>query len=454
LHLVRRCHTGNVRVLLVSHGFPPDGIAGVERYAEGLAHELALAGDTVAVATARPGRGNCELVREKARDAVPVYRLTRPKIPAERLLRHSRALERDFATVLDEFAPDVVHVNHLIGLSPRFLEQAHARGSAVVLSLWDYYFVCSRYQLTKTSGAPCSGPRGGRECARTCFATEGAVAASRWKARTDYFATLLQTAERVISPSAHVAAYFRPLLLDPDRLRLLPLGLPGSLPAAARARRTSRRAPLELAVLGYVFPNKGAHVVVAALERAALPAARLTLHGKVVDAAYATALERQAEAIPNVDLVVAGPYEREALPKLLEDADCVIVPSRWPETFAFVAREALAVGLPVIAARIGALPEAIVEGENGLTFGHDDPVELAALLRRLDEDRALLSRLRAGARRTSPLSAAAHAEAVRGTYAEAIEEFAQDGAMRDRDRRELHRLERRLVELGFGGRRR
>jgi glycosyltransferase involved in cell wall biosynthesis len=440
-----------MRVLLVTHGFPPDGIAGVERYTEGLAKELAVAGDKVGVTTAARRPGRCELLPEERRDGVTIYRLTRPNIVPERFLRHSRALERHFAKVLEEFGPDVVHVNHLIGLSPHFLEQAHAQGSALVLSLWDYYFVCSRYQLTKTSGAPCFGPRGGRECARTCFAKEGAAAAARWKARTDYFALLLRAAERVISPSAYVAAYFAPLLHEPERMRVLPLGLPGSLPPAKRARRRSGQAALELAVIGYVFANKGAHVVVDALERAALPQARLTLHGKVADAKYAKALERRAADIPNLELVVAGPYERESLPNLLADIDCVLVPSQWPETFAFVAREALALGLPVIAARVGALPEAIVEGENGFTFRHDDPAELGALLRRLDEDRALLARLRAGARRSRPLSPAAHAAAVRATYAEAIAEFAGDGAMGEIDRRKLHRLEGRLVELGFGG---
>jgi glycosyltransferase involved in cell wall biosynthesis len=250
-----------------------------------------------------------------------------------------------------------------------------------------------------------------------------------------------------------VAAHFQPLLRDPARMRLLPLGLPGVLPPPTRRRRSSRRTPLELAVIGYVFPNKGAHVVLDALERASLPAARLTLHGKIAEAAYADALERRSVGSQGVELVLGGPYEREALPNLLGNADCVIVPSQWPETFGFVAREALALGVPVLAARIGALPEAIVEGGNGFTFRHDGPDELAALLRRLDGDRTLLARLRSGAARTPQVSPAAHAGAVRATYEEAVAERAADGALRERDRRQLLRLERRLVELGFGGHR-
>ena len=139
-----------MRVLLVSHGFPPEGIAGVERYTEGLAHELVAAGDEVSVAAGSRGE-HCRIVRGRS-DGAAVYRLMRPKFPPERFLRHAPELERLFAEVLEQTAPQIVHVNHVLGLSPRFLDLAHRAGAAVVLSLWDYYFVCSRHQLTKLSG--------------------------------------------------------------------------------------------------------------------------------------------------------------------------------------------------------------------------------------------------------------------------------------------------------------
>jgi glycosyltransferase involved in cell wall biosynthesis len=52
----------------------------------------------------------------------------------------------------------------------------------------------------------------------------------------------------------------------------------------------------------------------------------------------------------------------------------------------------------VIASRLGALPEAIREGENGLLFAPGDSSELAAILSRLDRDRDRLERLRLGVR--------------------------------------------------------
>ena len=53
------------------------------------------------------------------------------------------------------------------------------------------------------------------------------------------------------------------------------------------------------------------------------------------------------------------------------DVDAVIIPSLVWETYSIVAREAMACGVPVIASRIGALPEAVRDGENGLLFDAD-----------------------------------------------------------------------------------
>lgn len=431
-------------MLLVSHGFPPEEIAGVERYTEGLAGALVAAGDTVSIAAAALGsQESCTMERNRL-DGAAVYRLRRPKIPQDRFLLHSGALERLFEDVLEETGPDVVHVNHLIGLSPRFLAAAHRHGAAVVLSLWDHYFACARHQLVKTSGESCGGPNGGVECARTCFASEGADAEPRWTSRTEYFRLLLGTAERLLCPSRYLASFFEPLLPDPKRLRVLPLGLPGPLPGTRDGTgAVSEGGALRLAVLGLVFANKGAHVVVEALRQAGLPA-RLSLHGRVVEPEYVEHLEQRATGLPGLELSIGGAYHREELPRLLADVDCVVVPSQCPESFAFVAREALALGTPVLVSRKGALPEAVTEGRNGFTFAHDDRHELAQLLRRLNDDRRLLARLRAGARATRPLPIGAHARLIRSVYAEAMDDLVTNAATR-----RLEALEEELVRLGF-----
>jgi glycosyltransferase involved in cell wall biosynthesis len=67
-----------------------------------------------------------------------------------------------------------------------------------------------------------------------------------------------------------------------------------------------------------------------------------------------------------------------------EASDVVVVPSIEPEPFGLVAAEAMAAGLPVIASRIGALPEIVAEHRTGLLVDPGDANSLLAAMRRLN----------------------------------------------------------------------
>jgi glycosyltransferase involved in cell wall biosynthesis len=438
-----------MRILLVSHRFPPEGIAGVERYTAALADELQRSGHRITVVA---GTSSAEsAARGTARRtgaALPVHRLFGPRVDQARFLAGSAALERAFETVIRRTVPDAVHVNHLIHLTPRLVDVARRHRAAVILSLHDYFFACPRYTLTKRSGELCAGPAGGRECARTCYSHEGRRGLERWSARATYFRSLLATAERVHAPSHHLADYFRPLLADQAKLRVLPLGLPALQTEPARPPRPSdQRRGLSLAYLGVVARHKGVHVIPEAVGLAGLPDVELVVLGRLADAEYADGL--RARALGRLRLRLAGEYEPAQLPALLRDVDCVVVPSQWDETFSIVTREALSLGVPALVSKLGAPREVVVDGENGFLFDPFRPDELAVLLRRLANEEGLLQRLRDGARRTRIISMAEHAAAMSALYEEAVDELARRAAAAAAQGSELDALFERLVELGF-----
>src|SRR6516165_9225983 len=114
-----------MRVLLVTHRFPPDGLACVEQYTQALAAELVKAGDEVSIVTRRPeGSQEPWILRERLPNGAAVYRFTGGKVRLDFPLTHVKRLEQLFQMVLAEMDPHVLHVNHLIGLSPRFIEMA------------------------------------------------------------------------------------------------------------------------------------------------------------------------------------------------------------------------------------------------------------------------------------------------------------------------------------------
>lgn len=446
-----------MRILLVSHRFPPTGVAGVERITQSLAAESTRGGDTVSVftraatwsvETATP----MEMHHEWLADGTQVYRVTGKHDGVEHFLAHHELFERYFTRVMIEAAPDVVHILHLQDLSPRLSEIASRHGASVVYSLQDFYFACPLVHLLKPNNDLCDGPRGGKECAETCFANDGVNPLRRWGLRTLYFRRILELAQHFIAPSLYVANFFERYGVDPARIEMIPNAVffPISTPRAPKEFLPSQRGRLHIAFLGSIIPHKGLHVLLRALELARLGPVKLLVLGRTHGAEYAAHLRRDAAAIPDLTFDWHGEYEPSELPTLLADTDCIVMPSFIRETFGIVIHEAFALGIPVLASNTGSQPELIREGENGYTFDVDHPAALGAILYRLANDNELMEKLRAGAAQTHVMQAQEHARAVRAVYEKTLREKLPEQRAVDKDEREW--LFSELVAEGFADR--
>jgi glycosyltransferase involved in cell wall biosynthesis len=145
-----------------------------------------------------------------------------------------------------------------------------------------------------------------------------------------------------------------------------------------------------LLFVGRLETRKGADVLLDAL--ALLLPDRPTLEAHVIgddDPAgpplRARFLERWAGAPWLTRARFWGPLPREALPPHYAAADVVLAPSRY-ESFGLAAAEAMMFAKPVIAARAGAAPEVLLEGETGLLVPLGDAPALAAAAAALLDD--------------------------------------------------------------------
>ena len=73
--------------------------------------------------------------------------------------------------------------------------------------------------------------------------------------------------------------------------------------------------------------------------------------------------------------------------------DVFVFPSRWPEAFGLTLIEAMAAGKPVVATRMGAVPELIRDGVDGFLIDSEDIGALARAISQMLSDRALVERL-------------------------------------------------------------
>jgi glycosyltransferase involved in cell wall biosynthesis len=408
-----------MRILLVSHGYPPFGLTGVERVTEQTALALSTAGHEVTVLSRRPTAAPPlpSLERTRHRGGVEIVMIAGGGAPpGGPFPGFQDRLEQIFERLLLELLPDVVVIGHLTTHSPGYISVAHRWRIPVVMELHDFYAVCERAHLERPTGELCDGPEGGRACARHCFPGQE-DALERWALRTHLFRHAVTEADALIAPSEFVADYFRRRHGPGVPIRVIPNGVafktsPAPIPP-------TRNGPLHFASLGPVTQHKGVHLVVEALRKARLSAARYTLFGPVGQP-HMRELREAADRVGGLELRSYGPYEPAMLPLLLSDVDCVIVPSVVWETFSIVAREAMACGVPVIASRLGALTEAVRDGENGLLFNAQATADLAAILQGLDADRSALTRLRLGIKPTDWITASERATRLEDVLAEVV----------------------------------
>lgn len=155
--------------------------------------------------------------------------------------------------------------------------------------------------------------------------------------------------------------------------------------------RAQRSGPPEVLFVGWFLAAKGVRELLAAASR--LPRARFTLVGPVQPDFLA---EMQGELDALADRVRLLPsMPREQVIELYRRADVFVLPT-WREGFPNVVLEAMAAGLPIVSTPIGAIPDAIRDGEEGFLVPARDVDALTGALARLVDDPAL--RLAMGAR--------------------------------------------------------
>lgn len=226
--------------------------------------------------------------------------------------------------------------------------------------------------------------------------------------------------QAVVAISEGVRAALIASGVEPARIHLVPSGVEAERFAAAAAARGAVRARLALsedvfvlALVGALEARKGHDVLLAAVATLAdanvmvLCAGEGSLHATLAAETERRGLRDRVRFLGRVDDVA----------EVLAAVDVLVMPSRF-EGLGVAALEGMAAGLPVIASRVGGLPEAVLDGTTGLLVPPADPAALAAAILRLANDRPLARRLGAAgaARVRDRFTMAAMAEGTLAVY--------------------------------------
>ena len=397
-----------MRILQVVHGYPPQKWGGVELLTATLTQALTERGHQVTV-FARMADTTAEEFSVRDDDpghSMPAYNALadadEPKVRVVRVVNnlsrisHFRLgydnpfLDEAFHRLLTEVRPDVVHIQHVGNLSGSLIHVSAQLGYPVVLSLHDFLFACSRHYLIDNQTRLCPGPDRGERCI-ACL--ESVTSADEARRRFAYFEQLLHIPQQVIVPSRFLADRMRDIFpfLEP-RLHVVAPGIVPGRQIEREERNTRQPSPLRVLCIGMLMPHKGPHVLIEAVRGLPVGSLAVSLYGGrlAVWNAYADQLETDAADLP---IRFYGTYAHHELSAILARHDVLVVPSICEETFSLVTREALQAGLPVIAAKRGALPAVIQDGVNGLLFEPENADDLRRCLERLRTDTRLREQL-------------------------------------------------------------
>ena len=291
-----------------------------------------------------------------------------------------------FEQALDRLEPDAVHVHNLQHLSHRIVEIARRRGIQTVWTHHDFFAICQRVHLHKGDGSPCSGPAGGVACGPCFGGLKGLLATPVFALRNAGFTVAMRSAHVLIAPSRFV----KDILVAHGAPEHHVHVLPPAVPAAARmADLPSDPNRTRIVYAGDLREAKGADLCVEALRILNRPDVALEIHGGstpppgIPESEFE---ERLRDRAAGTNTTFHGRYQDGELLQVLDGASALVVPSRVRETFGRTANRALQLGVPVIAANHGALPEHVVDGQNGLLFPNGDAEALAAAMGRIADE--------------------------------------------------------------------
>ena len=304
-----------MRLLLWTREFWP-GIGGVEVLATKLVPELRLRGYDVVVVT--PG----DRIEESHYQGIPVYRFPFRNYEHYASIERLADLRSRVAKIKRDFRPDLVHVNSL--------------------DVGDFFHITTRHVSLCPYLVTLHG---------------------EWHtSRNSLVDTILKGASWVAGCSAAILKHACGLVPDiAPRSSVIhngietPSFIPGPLPVN----------PARIVYLGRLSKEKGVDLALTAFSLLAdlFPSATLIIAGQ---GDQQGSLQEQARSLGLVHRVkFRGLVIPEEVPALLNSATAVVMPSRQ-EGFGLVALEAAMMGRPVIAARVGGLPEVVLDGVTGI----------------------------------------------------------------------------------------
>lgn len=396
-----------MRILHYSLGFPPYRRGGLTKYCLDLMAAQEMQGNVVAMCW--PGEigvfkkkkvaikkrrnyniGKSKIENYEIQGILPVPLLEGIKNPNLFIEKKNPEIWKQF---LKNWRPDVIHFHTLMGLPLEYVETAGNLGIKTVFTTHDYFGLCPRTTLVRQNGEICDGctPELCSECCENAISyrklkilqssvyrvLKDSVIVKKlrkkhWNESKNDSAqqqVSVQSAKRT-EEYVELRKYYIKLLKSFNIIHFNSSNTRDVYLKAAKEMLNNKVVSIshemikdnkkikkkhDILHFSYMGPdtyNKGYYVLKETLDQ-------------LYKEGYKFQLNIYFEDASEPFIVSHAPYQYSELGKVMDDADCVILPSLWNETFGFTVLEALSYGVPVIVSSHVGAKDIVDEGKNG-----------------------------------------------------------------------------------------
>lgn len=285
---------------------------------------------------------------------------------------YSFEAQRKLTALIEKTQPSAAQLHNIYHhISPSILSTLQKFNVPTLMTLHDLKLACPAYKMLAHDGV-CERCKGGKlrnlvkhRCIKNSLALSSVVYLESSLHR--YLGTYRKYVDRFIVPSQFFAEKLAQWGVDADKMVVVPNFV------ATQNFQPTKQAGDYFLYFGRLAPEKG----VATLIRASVAAsARVVVVGTGPEEENLRALA--AELGAHVEF--AGYQTGVALHDYIRGARAVVLPSEWYENGPMSVLESYALGVPVLGADIGGIPEMVKPGETGAIFASENEAALSATL--------------------------------------------------------------------------
>lgn len=360
-----------MHICYISCLWPPQVIGGAEVFAAALANAMAERSRKISVITLGIDGSKHSRAQNITLFQINPWNIYNPYIGArhsfpKRLIFHvwDSINTHAYGTIihiLKSLQPDIVHTHNLSGIGELAWLAAKRLGIPVVHTAHDLHLLCPRTTLFRSNNTLCIKP------SLTCLLwRQWHLYTTRW---VDWF----------ICPSEFYVQKHLEEKLQAQHTKIIRNGV--TLTQKELNYKPLKRKQTKFLYLGQLAAHKGILDLLEAFSvvvREGNQAAELYVAGKGPLEPIVHNYANQVKTIKYIGFVTGKDKDQ-----LLANCDVLVQPSKWYEASSLSILEAFSYGLPVIASRIGALPEIVTDRKTGLLVEPGNVKDLASAIREI-----------------------------------------------------------------------